>query len=157
VDRVAASGARPPNKPMNLTIPPQGHRSIIERPARAASPRVNGKAFDGNLMSVQAGIARDSCPHCGERVWVGIPDLLPGRRKIFVVCDACGKRSQVAGSTRIWSNLTGLVVGSVWSVVLVGCPQMRVVGAFLILPVTLAGAYFAGRMNLRLDPPELGD
>jgi hypothetical protein len=36
-----------PNKPLHATVPPQGHCSIIERPARAAGPRVNGKAFDG--------------------------------------------------------------------------------------------------------------
>jgi hypothetical protein len=36
-----------PNKPMNLTVPPQGHRSIIAWPVRAAVPQVIGQAFDG--------------------------------------------------------------------------------------------------------------
>ena len=36
----------PSNKPLQLTIPPQGHRSIIEGPERAAGPQVIGKAFD---------------------------------------------------------------------------------------------------------------
>jgi hypothetical protein len=36
----------PPNKPLHATVPPQGHRSIIEKPACAAGPRVNGKPFD---------------------------------------------------------------------------------------------------------------
>jgi hypothetical protein len=37
----------PPNKPLKLTVPPQGYRSIIERLASAAGPQLNGKAFDG--------------------------------------------------------------------------------------------------------------
>jgi len=36
-----------PNKPLHLTIPPQGHRSIIETRARAAGSQVNGKALGG--------------------------------------------------------------------------------------------------------------
>jgi hypothetical protein len=34
------------NQPMNLTVPPQGHRSIIETPELAAVPQVIGKALD---------------------------------------------------------------------------------------------------------------
>jgi hypothetical protein len=32
---------------MKQTVPPQGHRSIIEMPATAAGPLLTGKAFDG--------------------------------------------------------------------------------------------------------------
>ena len=34
----------PSNKPTKLSVPPQGHRSIIERPASAAVPQLIGKA-----------------------------------------------------------------------------------------------------------------
>jgi len=34
------------NKPMKLSVPPQGHCSIIEVPVRAAGPQLIGKAFD---------------------------------------------------------------------------------------------------------------
>jgi len=43
-----------PNKPMNLTGPPQGHRSIIERPVRAAGPQVIGEPFDGQGLVAAA-------------------------------------------------------------------------------------------------------
>jgi hypothetical protein len=39
------------NKPMKLTVSPQGHRSIIERPASAAGPQLIGKAFDGRYAT----------------------------------------------------------------------------------------------------------
>ena len=41
----SAVSRRLPNKPLHATVPPQGHRSIIERPARAAAPRVNGQTL----------------------------------------------------------------------------------------------------------------
>lgn len=31
---------------MNLSVPPQGHRSIIARPERAAGPQVIGKSLE---------------------------------------------------------------------------------------------------------------
>jgi len=34
----------PSNKPTKLSVPPQGHRSIIEAPGRAAVPQLIGKA-----------------------------------------------------------------------------------------------------------------
>ena len=37
----------PSNQPMNLTVPPQGHRSRIDGPIRAAVPQVIGRTFDG--------------------------------------------------------------------------------------------------------------
>ena len=37
---------------MKLTVPPQGHRSIIETPVRAAGPQLIGKPFDGHDMMV---------------------------------------------------------------------------------------------------------
>jgi len=38
---------------MNLTVPPQGHRSIIDRPIRAAVPQVIGKPLESE---------NDNCP-----------------------------------------------------------------------------------------------
>jgi hypothetical protein len=36
-----------PNQPIKLTVPPQGHRSIIGGPIRAAVPQLIGKALGG--------------------------------------------------------------------------------------------------------------
>jgi len=55
-----------------------------------------------------AGIARDSCPHCGERVKVSSWKLIPSSYgNATVTCAACGKESQVAGNTRIAAGLAG--------------------------------------------------
>ena len=102
-----------------------------------------------------AGIARDSCPHCGERVRVRAWDLLPTRQKVLVTCGSCGQKSQIAGRTRIGAGVVG-IVGSLVAVAL----TYQSLGDWTIGPAILANlvlGYLAGRAMLRLDPPGLAD
>jgi hypothetical protein len=104
-----------------------------------------------------AGIARDSCPHCGERVKVSGWKLLPSSYgNATVTCATCGKESQVAGSTRIAATLAGtggMIVG-MWGYFLIFDHQVSLTAAIFGFVVA---AYAAGRLTLRLDPPEFAD
>jgi len=106
-------------------------------------------------MSALPGISRDSCPHCGERVRIQILDLLPTSHKNLVACRACGKQSQIAGSTRVCSGLGGIAGGLAGVVVLY--PWLKASSLPFLLLASAACGYLAGRLTLRLDPPELAD
>ena len=102
-----------------------------------------------------AGIARDSCPHCGERVRVRPWELLPTKQKVLVTCASCGEKSQVAGRTRIGAGMIGLLAG-----VLAVALTFRSLGQWAAIPGIVSNAllgYVGGRLMLRLDPPELAD
>ncbi|MEA2698890.1 MAG: hypothetical protein QOI66_3161 [Myxococcales bacterium] len=104
-----------------------------------------------------AGIARDSCPHCGQRVKVAAWKLIPSSYgNATVTCAACGKESQVAGRTRIGATLVGtggMVIG-MWTYYLIFDHQASLPAAIFGFVVA---AYVAGRLTMRLDPPEFAD
>jgi hypothetical protein len=106
-------------------------------------------------MSALPGISRDSCPHCGERVRIRVLDLVPTYKKNLVACGACGKQSQIAGSTRVCSGVGG-IVGALVCVAL-AYPWLKASSIPFLLLANVACGYLAGRLTLRLDPPELAD
>jgi hypothetical protein len=86
---------------MNLTVPPLGHRSIIERPVRAAGPQVIGKALGRHVRSRAIARRRESsgesmskdrvtCLRCSE------VELIPATMKSgdtdLFHCPACHRR-----------------------------------------------------------------
>ena len=102
-----------------------------------------------------AGIARDSCPFCGERVKVSTLALIPGKNKILVKCGACGEKSQIAGRTRIGGGVAGTLGGGIAAALTVRtsptlCFAMAMLGYLVV-------GYLVSRLMLRLDPPELAD
>ena len=102
-----------------------------------------------------AGIARDSCPHCGERVRVRPWELLPTKEKVLVTCRSCGGKSQISGRTRIGGGVAG-ILGGLLAVAL----TYRPLGKWVVVPAILANVllgYLGARLLLRLDPPELAD
>jgi hypothetical protein len=102
-----------------------------------------------------AGIARDSCPYCGERVKVSVLALLPSRNKTLVKCAACGQKSQIAGRTRIGGGVAGML-GSGIAVALTVRTSETLCFAMATLAYLVVG-YLVSRLMLRLDPPELAD
>ena len=111
----------------------------------------------GDEMTDQdlAGIARDSCPYCGERVKVSALKLFPSKKKVFVNCGACGQRSQIAGRTRIGGGVAGTLGTMIAATLTVRrSPTLCLVMAILGY---LVAAYLVSRLMLRLDPPELAD
>jgi len=102
-----------------------------------------------------AGITRDSCPFCGERVKLSFWALLPSKAKTLVTCRACGQRSQIAGSTRIGAGVAGMI-GSGIAVALTVRTSVKLCVVASILASLVAG-HLAARLMLRLDPPELAD
>jgi len=115
--------------------------------------KVGGRMDDQEL----AGIARDSCPHCGQRVKVAAWKLIPSSYgNATVTCAACGKESQVAGRTRIGATLAGtggMIVG-MWGYYLIVDRHASLTAALCGFVVA---AYAAGRLTMRLDPPEFAD
>ncbi|HXJ18619.1 MAG TPA: hypothetical protein VMT03_00185 [Polyangia bacterium] len=99
-----------------------------------------------------AGIARDTCPFCGERAGVPWWNALPVR----VECRACGRTCSVWRGASGVGAFVGLLAGA-------GCAAglLPHLGAALtLLGATLAGTLGMSavtRLFLRLEPPEFGD
>jgi len=92
---------------------------------------------------------------CGERVKVGFFKLLPTKSKSMVTCASCGERSQVAGATRIAGVVAGIVGGllGVW----LSFPRLEKWSLLIALVADVLLGYLAGRLTLRLDPPDFAD
>jgi hypothetical protein len=102
-----------------------------------------------------AGIARDSCPFCGERVRVRPWELLPTTQKVVVTCSACGEKSQISGRTRIGGGVIG-ILGSIVTAALTFHSLGRGSTVATVLAYALFGV-LGSRLLLRLDPPGLAD
>jgi hypothetical protein len=102
-----------------------------------------------------AGIARDSCPFCGERVKVSAMNLFPRNTKDLVKCGACGQGSRISGRTRISGGVASMLsVVIVVAITVRTSPILSLVMAALAYPVV---GYLVSRLMLRLDPPGLAD
>jgi hypothetical protein len=102
-----------------------------------------------------AGIARDSCPFCGERVKVSALNLLPGKNKVLVKCGACGEKSRIAGRTRIGGGVAGML--SIVIAVEITVRTSPILSLAMAPLAYLVVGYLVSRLMLRLDPPELAD
>ena len=99
-----------------------------------------------------AGVARDSCPHCGERVALGISSVLFVSRRARVKCNHCGNRCQFADGTIVASTFSGLAAFGLATWL---CYPSIDLGSILfggaLSCLASAGATV---MTLRLDPVE---
>ena len=104
-------------------------------------------------MSAPGGIARDSCPFCGERPRFRWWDYIPSRYGSSVDCNLCGATARVATQTNMMGVLSFLFV-----VVAVIFALMKPLGPKLTIPVALiaglAVAMGVMRVFMRLDPPD---
>lgn len=74
---------------------------------------------------------------------------------MLVTCASCGRKSQVAGRSRIGAVTFG-ILGALIAVTL----TYRSLGEWAVVPGLLANGlfgYVGARLFLRLDPPELAD
>jgi hypothetical protein len=99
-----------------------------------------------------AGVARNSCPHCGERVALGFFSVIAVRRRSRVTCKHCGNGCQFADGTiaaSIFSGIIGFGL-AIWL-----CYPNIDVGSIMLGGVMwcLASAS-AAAMTLRLEPIE---
>jgi hypothetical protein len=60
------------------------------------------------IRAMEPGIARDTCPHCGERAQLRWWNFLPQRGRAYVTCRVCKEESQIAVATGIASRLAGM-------------------------------------------------
>jgi hypothetical protein len=100
------------------------------------------------------GLARNSCPLCGELASVPWWRVLPSKRRHAFKCSSCYGRLTIADSTRV-AAVAGMVVGALGA----GCLLMGLlVGAQsgicapAILGAAVAGGALMGRLTLSLEP-----
>jgi hypothetical protein len=101
---------------MNLTVPPQGHRSIIEAPVHAAGPQVIGQALAGRaelLMEEQKSQESSVSSRVGRQPLTGGGMIALGLIGAIEVARMTGR--ETGGSVRFWT-----VVGLLVAVILIG-------------------------------------
>ena len=100
-----------------------------------------------------AGIARDSCPFCGERPGLGWWHYIGGRGGTPVACKACGKTSLVSPEATVFGLLAALLVSGAFTVGLI-----KYLGVWLTVVAAMAVFPFVKgqvtRRLARLDPPD---
>jgi hypothetical protein len=117
-----------------------------------------------------AGIAKNSCPLCGELTRVPLIELLPGKGPSSFRCSACKQRICVAKGAQFIAMFGGcLGAGSVSLALYRLVPWLDRLGwlpregtnarglLWLVVAVAIGAAYFAaaapfGRLALRLEP-----
>ena len=63
------------------------------------------------MRSTEPGLARDSCPYCGERAQLKWWNFLPQKGRSYVRCAVCKEESQIAAGTSAFAMFTGMAVG----------------------------------------------
>jgi len=99
-----------------------------------------------------AGVARDSCPYCGEKAGAPWYQYIGGR----LTCVACGKTVTVSPGVAVLGMVVGLCSGVGF---MVGLMQYLGIGLTMIgaMAVILSVATAVTRLLLRLEPLDFGD
>lgn len=106
------------------------------------------------MTATPPGIARDSCPFCGERPRLRWSDYLPSPAGGYVRCNHCGKRLCLS----VESGLLGIIVGAVVGLGLIFGLAEHLSRSVDIALGTAAWLVVCGvvvRLTIRLDPPEV--